>query len=169
MTTGDGRAAVIFVGSKGTGDKYWYGWVHPAGAENVCVETAFVGEFAVCRLADGSVCPPEDLQGCSDHNDYRGWWSTQFSAQFILYSPDDLAQVALGEMRPDQPQPYARLTVDDHLFRNPEGVEMEMLGAGVQQRGLLGAAAYDRQNQFLYVLELFADGAQPVVHVWQVG
>jgi hypothetical protein len=28
--------------------------------------------------------------------------------------------------------------------------------------------AYDRGNGLLYVLELFADGAKPVVHVWRV-
>jgi len=29
-------------------------------------------------------------------------------------------------------------------------------------------AAYDRDKGFLYVLELYADGAKPVVHVWKV-
>jgi len=55
------------------------------------------------------------------------------------------------------------------LFLNPAGVEAEMLGAGVQRRHRIGAVAYDRDNGLLYVLELFADEAKPVVHVWSVG
>ena len=54
------------------------------------------------------------------------------------------------------------------VFANPEGVEEEMLGAGDQRRFRIGEVAYERQNGVLYVLELYADGAQPVVHSWQV-
>jgi hypothetical protein len=168
LTTSDGRSAVLFVGTKSVGEKYWYGWVNPNGVEFPCVETAFVGEFDVCRLADGTPCLPEDLQGCDGHNDYRGWWSSQFVARFILYNPDDLAQVAMGELSPEQPQPYAHLDIDQMLFLNPDNVELDMLGIGVQRRGRIGDAAYDRANQLLYVMELFADGAQPVVHVWKL-
>ncbi|MBZ0300878.1 MAG: hypothetical protein K8J31_14100 [Anaerolineae bacterium] len=168
LTTADGRSAVLLAGTKGTGGKYWYGWVHPQGPEYPCVETAFVGEFDVCRLADGTPCPSTDLQGCSGHNDYRGWWSSAFSAQFILYNPDDLAQVAMGQMEPHEPQPYARVDLEPYLLHNPDEVEREMLGTGVQQRGRIGDVAYDRVNQLLYVLELYAEGAQPVVHVWQI-
>jgi hypothetical protein len=168
LTTADGRTAVLFAGTKGIGEKYWYGWVNPENADFPCVETTFVGEYEVCRLADGSACQPEDLQGCSDHNDYRGWWSSQFVAQFILYNPDDLAQVAMGKLAPHQPQPYLSLNVDEYLYHNPDNVEADMLGTGNQRRGRLGDATYDRANQLLYVLEPFADGAQPVVHVWHV-
>lgn len=168
LTTSDGRTAVLFVGTKSVGEKYWYGWVNPAGPAFPCVETALVAQFDVCRFADGTLCPPEDLQGCEGHNDYRGWWSSAFVGQFIFYSPDDLAQVALGNLSPDQPQPYTDLNVDEYLYLNPDQVELEMLGTGVQRRGRIGDATYDRDNQLLYVLELFADGAQPVVHVWRV-
>ncbi|MBZ0307999.1 MAG: hypothetical protein K8I82_18170, partial [Anaerolineae bacterium] len=168
LTTDDGRSAVVFAGTKSVGEKYWYGWVNPAGAAFPCVETAFVGEFEVCRLADGSPCPPEDLQGCESHNDFRGWWSTAFEAQLILYNPDDLAQVAQGTLLPHQPQPYTYLTIDEYLYLNPDAVETEMLGTGTQRRGRIGDVTYDRANQILYVLELFADGAQPVVHVWHI-
>lgn len=168
LTTSEGRAAVLFVGTKGTGEKYWYGWVNPRGAEFPCVETAFVGQFDVCRLADGTPCPQEDLQGCDGHNDYRGWWSSQYIARFIMYNPDDLAKVAMGELSPEQPQPYAHFDIDDVLFLNPDNIEPEMLGTDVQRRGRIGDAAYDRANQLLYVLELFADGAQPVIHVWRL-
>lgn len=43
-----------------------------------------------------------------------------------------------------------------------------MLGTGGQRRYRIGDIAYDRANDLLYVLELFADSAKPVVHVWRV-
>ena len=89
-------------------------------------------------------------------------------AQFIFYDPDDLARVAAGQMPSWEPQPYATLELDDMLFLNPAGIEIEMLGAGVQRRYRIGDVAYDRANDLLYVLELFADQAKPVVHVRRV-
>jgi hypothetical protein len=168
LTTADGRAAVLFAGTKSVGEKYWYGWANPSGAEQPCVEVEMLGEFDLCRLADGTPCPPEDLLGCSGHNDYRGWWSTRFTAQFILYNPDDLALVAGGTLAPDAPQPYTSLDIDNHLYHNPDNVDTDALGSGLMRRNRLGAVAYDRASQLLYVLELFADGAQPVVHVWRI-
>ena len=168
LTTDSGKSAVLFAGTKGTGAKYWYGWVNPADRETPCIEEELIGQFTLCRFADGTPCPPEDLVECDPHNDYRGWWSARFDAQFILYDPSDLAAVASGELDSWEPQPYAVVDIDDHLFLNPEGIEEDMLGTGVQRRYRIGAAAYDRANGILYVLEWFADGAKPVVHVWRV-
>jgi hypothetical protein len=80
----------------------------------------------------------------------------------------DLIKVATGELESYQPQPYTFLDIDDHLFLNPMGIELEMLGTGVQRRYRLGDITYDRANGLLYVLELFADEAKPVIHVWQI-
>ncbi len=168
ITTTTGKSAVLFAGTKGTGAKYWYGWVNPAGPDLPCVEQAVVGEMTACRMADGSPCPPEDLTEREGHNDYRGWWASRMTAQFILYSPDDLAQVAAGSKKTWEPQPYASLDVDEHLFLNPSRVEEDMLGTGVQRRIRVGAVAYDRAHDLLYILEAFADEAKPVVHVWRV-
>lgn len=168
ITTAGGRSAVVFVGTKATGDKTWYGWVNPAGAGQPCVEVELAGQFILCRLADGSPCPEADLSGCSGHNDFRGWWSSRFDAQMLFYDPAELGRVASGEIEPWQPQPYAVLDLDEHLLLNPDGVETEMIGSGDQRRYRIGEMAYDRANGLLYILELFADGAQPVVHVWQV-
>ncbi len=164
-----GKSAVVFAGTKSLGDKYWYGFVNPAGPRHPCVAGDFVGEFPVCRLADGKPCPAEDLQECKGHNGYRGWWSTGFAAQFILYDPAELARVAAGEMKPWEPQPYASLNIDSHLFLNPANIEPETLGTGAQRRYRIGAVAYDRDNSLFYVLELFADEDKPIVHVWRIG
>lgn len=168
LTSPSGRSAVLFAGTKGTGDMYWYGYVHPEGADLPCVEVESVDQFVACRLADGSPCPREALGGCQAHASFRGWWSSRFDAEFVLYDPSDLARVAAGELEPWQPQPYARIDVDEHLFLNPGQVEVDLLGTGDQRRYRLSEVAYDRANGLLYVLELFADGAKPVVHVWRI-
>ena len=140
----------------------------PAGPEYPCVEEELIGQFTLCRLADGTPCPEADLHECADHNDYRGWWSSRFDAQFIFYDPADLVRVAQRQLQPWKPQPYAVLDIDERLFLNPSGVEPEMLGTGLQRRYRIGDVTYDRNNGLLYVLELFADEAAPVVHVWNV-
>jgi hypothetical protein len=168
LTTSTGKTAVLFAGAKGTGAKYWYGYINPAGSGYPCVDEDMVGQFTVCRLADGTPCPPADLTGCAGHTSERGWWSARFDAQFILYDPADLARVAVGQLQPWEPQPYAVLDIDEHLFLNPAGIEPDMLGTGIQRRYRIGDATYDRAHGLLYILELFADEARPVVHVWRV-
>jgi hypothetical protein len=168
ITTSTGKSAVLFAGTKSTGAKYWYGYINPTGIQNPCVDASHVGEFAVCRLANGTPCPSGDLTECAGHTSERGWWSTRFDAQFILYNPADLARVATRQMQPWQPQPYASLDIDEHLFLNPAGIEQSSLGAGDQRRYRIGDITFNRSNGLLYVLERFADGAKPVVHVWRV-
>jgi hypothetical protein len=107
IATSSGKTAVLFAGTKSVGAKYWYGFANPAGPDYPCVAADFVGQFTVCRLADGSSCPPEDLVECAGHNDYRGWWSTRWDGQIILYDPADLQRVAAGELQSWEPQPYA--------------------------------------------------------------
>jgi hypothetical protein len=168
IVTKSGKTAVLFAGTKGIGAKYWYGFVHPDGPNHVCVHGASVGQYPACRMADGSLCPKADMTECKGHNDSRGWWSTRFAARFILYDPADFAKVAAGTLKPWQPQPYAHLDVDRHLFQNPGKVETGMLGKGPQRRFRISAVAYDRGNDLLYVVEPFADGTQPIVHVWRL-
>jgi len=111
LTAGD-RSAVIFVGTKGTGD-CWYG------------------------CPDGTVWPDEPPYppDCPD----RGWWSTGFEGQIIFYDPADLAAVARGEMAPWEPQPYATLNVDNYLYHITSSQQKHHLGAAAfdRQRGLL--------------------------------
>jgi len=172
ITTSSGKSAVLFAGTKGNGTKYWYGYINPAGSAYPCVD-ANVTDFVTCRMADGTPCPPEDFTGCCNAEDgtcpsQRGWWTTHYDAQFIMFNPADLAQVATGTMKPWEPQPYTSLDIDDHLYLNPSGTETDMLGTGEQRRYRIGDVAFDRANGLLYVLEQYADGAKPVVHVWRV-
>ncbi len=167
ITTAAGKSALLFAGTKSNGTKYWYGYLNPAGPEFPCVDEE-ITDFITCRMADGSPCPQQDFTECSGHNDYRGWWSTHFDTQFILYDPADLARVATDEMASWEPQPYAVMDIDEYLFFNPSGIETDMLGSGGQRRYRIGDVAFDRANGLLYVLELYADGAKPVVHVWRL-
>jgi hypothetical protein len=105
--------------------------------------------------------------GCADGTDEppwpddcdRGWWSSSFVGQIIFYDPTQLAAVARGEMETWEPQPYATLDVDEHLYH----VESS------QQWHHVGAASFDRERGLLYVFEPLADGDKSLVHVWRVG
>ncbi len=88
----------------------------------------------------------------------RGWWAERFDGVLLFFNPDDLAAVASGETAPYQPQPYAELNIDPVLFHV----------TGEQQKRHLGAAAYDRENGYLYVTEFMADGEACLIHAWQV-
>ncbi len=168
LTTNDGEQAVIFAGTKGTGQRYWYGWINPEGPEYPCPEMDYANEYCVCRKNDKTPCPESEMNECEGHNDYRGWWSSSFNAQILFYDPDDLAAVASNQMNSWEPQPYAVLEIDPYLFHNPDRVETDLIGDGQQRRFRIGDIAYDRVNQILYIVELFADGAKPVIHAWSV-
>lgn len=99
------------------------------------------------------------------HNDE---WSSASAARLVFYDPADLTRVARGEWQPHQPQPYASLDLDTRLFLPDPSVEPDMLGRGAQRRYRLGETAYDRARGHLFILEKFADGPKPVVHVWKV-
>ena len=172
ITTPSGKSAVLFAGTKSNGTKYWYGYINPAGPEHPCVDTE-ITDYAVCRLADGTPCPAEDLTGCCDEQQGtcvsgRGWWSSRFDAELILYDPGDLARVAAGEIESWEPQPYGFLDIDEHLYLDPPPWDVENLGWDAQRRYRIGAAAYDPGSGLLYVLEQFAQEGRPVVHVWEI-
>ena len=168
LTTDSGKSAVLFAGTKGVDARFWYGFLNPAGPDLPCVAGDFVNEYTTCRLADGTPCAASEMVECAGHTSSRGWWSSRFASRLLLYDPDDLARVASGEAEPWEPQPYAHLDVDPLLYLNPSGVDLADIGPGVQQRFRLGDVTFDRASGLLYLLELFADGARPVVHVFRV-
>lgn len=166
ITTPSGKSAVVFAGTKGTGTYWWYGWADPTGTGIPCVEMEPGGQ-PMCFRADGSPCPPELVRECVGHNDARGFWSSTKTARLIFYDPGDLARVARGEMQANEPQPYAHLDLDPRLFLPDPPLEPEALGTGAQRRFRIADIAYDRSRGHLFILERFADGAKPVVHVWK--
>jgi hypothetical protein len=91
------------------------------------------------------------------HNE-RGWWNANWQPQIIFYSPNDLAAVARGELQPFEPQPYAAFDLTPYMFH------IETLHVWSQ----VGAVAYDRAHNYLFIMELFVDGEQPIIHIFQV-
>lgn len=167
ITTPSGKQAVVFAGTKGTGAYWWYGWADPTGTGTPCVEMEPGGE-PMCFRADGAPCPAELVRECEGHTSYRGFWSSAKTARLIFYDPEDFARVARGDMQANEPQPYAYLNLDPWLFLPDPPVEPELLGTGVQRRFRIGELAYDRAHGHLFILERFADGAKPIVHVFRV-
>ncbi len=169
LTAGD-RSTVVFVGTKGGGDNYWYGYTSPAGDGAPCPADSPDG--VMCFNTDGTPCAPELIEAtvsCPGHIDEtKGWWSSRFDAQIIFYDPADFAAVANGTMSPDEPQPYAVLDIDENLFLS-ENSETWLMGSGDQRNYRVGEMSYDRERGLLYIFEWFADEAQPVVHVWRIG
>jgi len=134
LTAGN-QSAVVFAGTKGEG-RCWYGF------------------------SNGLVWPDEPpYPPVPDYpHDQRGWWSERFVGQILFYDPADLAAVAAGARKPHEPQPYATMAIDEHLFN---------VGSQRQTRHV-GAIACDRRHGYLYVLEFRGDGDKSLVHVWQV-
>ena len=60
-----------------------------------------------------------------------------------------------------EPQPYAALNITDVLF-DPE------LSVEEYKRDLVTAAAFDRQNGRLFVIEKLADEYKSIIHAWQI-
>ncbi len=83
------------------------------------------------------------------------------SARILFYDPADLAKVASRTMETHEPQPYAMLDIDEYLL--DPGYDYEM-----GKRYLVGAAAFDRENGILYLMERLADEDKSVVHAWKV-
>ncbi len=173
--SGATKQAVLIAGTKAIGEHCWYGWQRCPGGQVPCIESEEIGGPG-CYDADGEVCGlgPEYYCECNESGcdpdcfGDRGWWSERFDARILFYDPNDLAAVANGSLAPHVPQPYAHLTLNDHLFL-PD-VYVEAHGSGQQRRFLLGAVAYDSARGLLYLTELLADAEneQPLVHVWQV-
>jgi len=143
--TAKGRSAVILVGTKAIG-RSWYGFANGV-------------EYPI-----GSNDPPDEYPEVPDWPyDQRGWWSEGIEAQIIFFDPAELGAVARGDMETWEPQPYATLSIDGQLL--DPGFDLER-----GKRYLVGAAAFDRGNRLLYVVERMADEEEKsVIHVWRIG
>lgn len=143
LTAGN-KAAVIFAGTKALGEE-WYGFANGIVWEHDCAEQT----------------PPTCPEVPEWPYDNRGFWAEDFQAQIIFYDPADLVRVARGELDSWEPQPYAVLVLDDYLL-NPE------LDPMIYKRDLVGAAAFDRDNGLIYLIERMADEYKSVIHVWKI-
>ncbi|MGY4707390.1 hypothetical protein ACVNPS_06505 [Candidatus Bipolaricaulota sp. J31] len=116
----------------------------------------FVGTKALRTRASGLEYYGEPGgDGCG----YRGYHGEPYYGAILFYDPELLGEVARGNLKPHEVQPYAVFTFEDRLFRR---------GC---RRSILGGAAYDREHRLLYVVELHADGhyeRRPIVHVFRV-
>ncbi|MFC1923113.1 hypothetical protein ACFLY4_07475 [Chloroflexota bacterium] len=140
--TVEDSSAVIFVGTKATGNS-WYGFsngvVYPISGD-----------------------PDDEFPDVPPWpHDSRGWWSEDIEAQIIFYNPDEIAAVVGDTMETWDPQPYASLSLDEYLY--DPGFDYER-----QKRYLVGAASFDRENGYLYIMERRADEEKSVVHVFMI-
>jgi hypothetical protein len=149
--TAGSNSAVIFVGTKAVGNS-WYGYAN--------------GVVYPYDCSDDPSTP-----SCPDLPDWpyddRGFWADSYQAQIIFYDPDDLAAVAGGEMESWEPQPYGTLSMDPYLYDpyTTANFESHLMR---YKRDYVIAAAFDRTNGYLYVMERQADDEKGLVHVWQV-
>ncbi|MDD1720338.1 MAG: hypothetical protein LUQ25_09785 [Methanoregulaceae archaeon] len=129
------RSAVAFVGTKGRG-RWWYGF------SNGIV------------WPDNPPYPPIP----PPPNDDRGWWASGFVTAIAFYDPADLAAAASRKIQPCQPQPYAELVIDRHLY--------DVSWAKEKRR--IGGAAFDPGRRILYIAEFRGDGDRPLIHAWKI-
>jgi hypothetical protein len=128
---------------------HWGGgaWVESGDSSAILI----VGRKALGQNCYGS---PEACGGdpCSP---YQGYHAYPYEPQILLYNAGELTTVLAGVRQPWEVVPYA--------VYSPVH---EVLNA---QCAVLGAAAFDRETQVLYVAEQEAGPwGETVVHVWQV-
>ncbi|MCF8370205.1 MAG: T9SS type A sorting domain-containing protein [Bacteroidales bacterium] len=83
----------------------------------------------------------------------KGWQAGRMAPIMVLYKPQDLADVAAGVQNSYDIQPYAAMRFDPGIFYSdhPE----------------LRSAAFDRENEILYITEFCEEyDGRAVVHVW---
>lgn len=142
--TSDEGDAVIFTGTKALGES-WYGFANGVVWDYDCADNPAVD------------CP--EVPDFPYEN--RGYWAENYIPAMLFFNPDDLARVALGEWSPSDPQPYALLDLSTYWFDPIVRLE-------IYKRDLAGAAAFDRANGILYVVERLADDTKSVIHVFEI-
>jgi len=144
LTSGSG-SAVIFTGTKALGQN-WYGFSNGVVWDYACADDPNID------------CPdvPEFP------HDNRGFWAEAYMPAILFFNPADLAQVALGQAEPYEPQPYALMDLTAYWL-DPE------TDVAIYKRDLVGAAAFDRENGLLYIVERLGDDEKPIIHVFKIG
>lgn len=150
-TCGD-KSAILFFGTKDLGQGY-YGYNKTPEGWKIFDNHGKIADTDAKRIAlkpDGTYVPYTPFPG------NRGWKADFPKACIYFYNPADLAAVARGEKKPFEPQPYARLEVDELMFRCHD----------------LHGCGYDRERGLLYVGEsrgeTRGESGAPIVHVWKI-
>lgn len=142
--TSSAGSSVLFTGTKAIGQS-WYGFANGVIWDPACSED-----------------PAIDCPEVPDYPyDNRGFWAEDYMPAILFFNPEDLGKVAKGEAAPYEPQPYALLDLSDYWYDSETNVE-------IYKRDLVGAAAYDRPNQILYIIERLGDETKSVVHVFKI-
>jgi hypothetical protein len=84
----------------------------------------------------------------------KGWYTEAYEATLLLYDPDTLGAVALGEIPSHAVQPYARKILNEHFF--PSNAPYP------------GGVGYDRARGLLFVAQRRASGGDVAVHVYRL-
>ena len=129
--------AAIFEGTHGLGDT-WYGF-----SNGVVYPTSGDEDEAVPEVPEYP-------------HDERGWWNDDYRAYMMFYDASDILGVLYGELEPYEIQPYAFCDLSEYMIAERDETVMQYLGA----------CAYDLEGNRLFILELMADEARPVVHVF---
>lgn len=136
--------SVIFTGTKALGTN-WYGFANGVVWDYACVDDPAVE------------CPEIPDYPYSD----RGFWAEGYQPAILFFDPMDLGKVALGEMAPYEPHPYAMLDLSAYWFDPQTNIE-------IYKRDLVGAAAFDRNMGLLYIVERLGDAEKSVIHVFEI-
>ena len=142
--TADAGNAVIFTGTKALG-KSCYGFANGVVWDYACAEDPEIDCPAVPEFPF----------------DNRGYWAEDYQPAILFFNPEDLARVAVGEAETYDPQPYALMDLTSYWF-DPQ-IRLERY-----KRDLVGAAAFDRENGLLYIVERLADADKSVIHVFRI-
>ncbi len=144
LTSNEGDA-VIFTGTKAQGEN-WYGFGNGVRWDYDCAEN-----------------PEIDCPEVPDFPyDNRGYWAESYIPAVLFFNPDDLGKVAVSEMATYDPQPYALLDLTPYWYDPVTRPE-------IYKRDLVGAAAFDRENRLLYIIERLADEYKSLIHVFKIG
>lgn len=89
----------------------------------------------------------------------RGGRARFCSGAILFYNPEDLAKVAQGTLRPNEPQPYETFLFDDFFIDNDI----------TSQANKIAALAFDADHHILYIVQGGLDGGSSVIHAFRVG
>lgn len=137
--THNGRQAIVFVGSKCNHHSHYF----QPGGSLPC------GGFPCAGIDNGSGWT------CGDSTSSDPAYRTAL----YFYDPDDIAQVALGNLDPWDPQPYAALSLTDVQWNTTE------CAPG------FGDIEYDATNGRIYMSQPEEDGVnepKPLIHVFDI-